>query len=34
VVKHYKPGVDPNRNGWGFWTVSETGEWLQALRRK
>ena len=33
VVKHYKPDVDPNRNGWGFWTVTETGEWLQALRR-
>lgn len=34
VVKHYKPDVDPNRNGWGFWVVSETGEWLQALRHR
>jgi hypothetical protein len=34
VVKHHNPDVDPNRNGWSFWTVSETGEWLQSLRNK
>jgi hypothetical protein len=33
VISHYKPEVDPNRNGWGFWIVSETGEWLQSVRR-
>lgn len=33
VVSHYKPQVDSNRNGWGFWVVSQTGEWLQSIRK-
>lgn len=32
VVTRLKPGVDPSRNGWVFWTVSETGGALQELR--
>lgn len=33
VVSHYKPEVDPNRNGWTFWTVDDgTGRLIQTLR--
>jgi predicted ATPase len=32
VVRRLNPAVHPNRNGWGFWTVTETGELLQSLR--
>lgn len=35
VVRHYNPGVNDNRNGWGFWQI-ETSDgsrvWLQAIR--
>lgn len=34
VIKHYKPDVDPNRNGWSFWIVSETNASLHTLRRR
>lgn len=33
VVAHYRPSVNPNRNGWSFWTVTSSGELLQTLRR-
>ncbi|MCS0600324.1 hypothetical protein NX794_03630 [Streptomyces sp. LP11] len=32
VLQAANPDVKPNRNGWGFWTVSETGKLLQSLR--
>lgn len=32
VVSRHKPAVDPNRNGWIFWTVTETGGLLQGMR--
>ena len=32
VVKAVNPKVSPNRNGWSFWIVDATGEWLQSLR--
>jgi hypothetical protein len=32
VVKKYRPEVDPNRNGWIFWFVSDTGAPLQSIR--
>ena len=34
VVRSLNPSVNPNRNGWSFWTVSATGELLQSIRRK
>lgn len=33
VVGHYKPAVNPHRNGWAFWALTETGELLQVLRK-
>ncbi|MFE2046536.1 hypothetical protein ACFXAZ_37640 [Streptomyces sp. NPDC059477] len=33
VLQAVNPRVKPNRNGWGFWTVTETGALLQTLRR-
>ncbi|MFF4370399.1 hypothetical protein [Streptomyces sp. NPDC001594] len=33
VLQALKPTVKPNRNGWGFWVVDETGELLQSIRR-
>jgi len=33
VVSLHNRAVNPNRNGWSFWLVSETGERLQTLRR-
>jgi hypothetical protein len=32
VVQHHRPGIDPSRNGWTFWTVTESGRLLQSLR--
>ncbi|MEU6604951.1 hypothetical protein ABZ922_07770 [Streptomyces shenzhenensis] len=33
VVAHYKPDVNPNRNGWSFWVLDDgSGEFLQAIR--
>ncbi|MFE7673642.1 hypothetical protein ACFU5N_15675 [Streptomyces albidoflavus] len=32
VLQALRPDVRPNRNGWSFWTVDETGELLQSLR--
>lgn len=32
VVRRYRPGVDPHRNGWSFWTVSKSGAALQSVR--
>jgi len=32
VVRSFNPGVNPNRNGWNFWTVTETGKPLQSVR--
>lgn len=32
VVQHFKPDTNPNRNGWDFWRVTETGATLQSLR--
>ncbi|MEU6476145.1 hypothetical protein ABZ858_04510 [Streptomyces sp. NPDC047017] len=34
VLKALNNKVKPNRNGWSFWTVNETGQLLQSLRRK
>ena len=34
VVSHYRPGVNPNRNGWSFWTVTSSGDLLQSLRHQ
>ncbi|WP_217206571.1 hypothetical protein [Streptomyces sp. AC550_RSS872] len=33
VLQAVKPHVKPNRNGWSFWTITETGRLLQTLRR-
>lgn len=33
VVRVSNPAVNPNRNGWSFWTITETGDLLQSLRR-
>jgi hypothetical protein len=34
VVAHYKPGVNPSRNGWTFWTLSDgSGRFLRGIRR-
>ncbi|WP_330242381.1 hypothetical protein [Streptomyces sp. NBC_00525] len=32
VLHALRPDVRPNRNGWSFWTVDETGEILQSIR--
>ncbi|MFE0250951.1 DUF262 domain-containing protein [Streptomyces sp. NPDC059010] len=32
AVKALNPHVNPNRNGWSFWTVSATGALLQSIR--
>ncbi|MFF5226949.1 hypothetical protein [Dactylosporangium sp. NPDC000521] len=32
VVAAYNPTVNPNRNGWSFWTRAENGEILQTIR--
>jgi hypothetical protein len=33
VVRCLNPDIRPNRNGWNFWIVNETGATLQSLRR-
>jgi hypothetical protein len=33
LVGALNPAVKPNRSGWSFWWISETGEMLQVLRR-
>ncbi|MER8267958.1 hypothetical protein ABT007_27585 [Streptomyces griseus] len=33
VLQALKPHVKPNRNGWGFWALDDSGELLQTLRR-
>ncbi|MGW5863200.1 GmrSD restriction endonuclease domain-containing protein [Streptomyces sp. NPDC055239] len=32
VVRARNPQVNPNRNGWSFWTVTATGNLLQSIR--
>ncbi|MGW3150486.1 hypothetical protein ACWDG1_38700 [Streptomyces sp. NPDC001177] len=33
VVAHYKPDVNPNRNGWSFWLLDDgSGGLLQTIR--
>lgn len=32
VVQSLNAGVNPNRNGWSFWTVTATGGLLQSIR--
>ena len=34
VVRLRNAAVNPNRNGWSFWTITETGDRLVSLRRK
>lgn len=34
LVGALNPAVKPNRSGWSFWWISETGEMLQVLRRR
>lgn len=33
VLQALSATVKPNRNGWSFWTVTETGKPLQSLRQ-
>lgn len=34
VVRQYKPNINDNRNGWGFWQLDQDGPrtWLQSIR--
>lgn len=32
LVQEMNPRVNPNRNGWSFWTISSSGETLQTIR--
>jgi hypothetical protein len=32
LVQALSPDVNPNRNGWSFWTLSKTGQRLQSIR--
>lgn len=33
LVAHYKPDVNPNRNGWSFWVLDDgSGRLLQSIR--
>lgn len=35
VVQHYKPEIDPNRNGWTFWVLDDgSGARLQSIRHR
>ncbi|WP_242442274.1 hypothetical protein [Streptomyces sp. CB02460] len=34
VLQALKPHVKPNRNGWGFWVLDDSGALLQTLRRR
>jgi hypothetical protein len=34
VISHYKPDVDPNRNGWTFWVIEDgSNRFIQSIRR-
>jgi hypothetical protein len=33
VVQSLNASVDPSRNGWMFWSLRETGEMLETIRR-
>lgn len=33
VVRSQRPDVNPNRNGWTFWTVTDSGQKLQSVRQ-
>lgn len=33
VVREHNPTVNPNRNGWSFWLITESGKLLQTLRK-
>ena len=33
TVASISPDVNPHRNGWSFWVVSDTGQTLQSIRR-
>lgn len=32
IIKHYRPDINPSRNGWSFWTVASDGRLLQSVR--
>lgn len=32
VIKAVKPGVNPSRNGWSFWIISQNDQPLQTIR--
>jgi hypothetical protein len=32
VVQAHNPNVHPNRNGWSFWFIAESGKTLQTIR--
>lgn len=32
VVRAHKPNIHPNRNGWYFWVVTDTGKVLESIR--
>lgn len=34
VVRAINPSVSPNRNGWGFWLVTGTGQALHTIRQR
>lgn len=34
VVQSLNPTVSPSRNGWNFWVITDTGEFLGSLRRQ
>ena len=34
LVETLSPDVNPNRNGWSFWTLSKTGQRLQSIRNE
>jgi hypothetical protein len=34
VVRFHNPDIRPNRNGWVFWTVTDSGQPLESLRRR
>jgi hypothetical protein len=34
VIKHFKPEVNSNRNGWDFWVITATGNSLQTIRNR
>jgi hypothetical protein len=32
IVRALNPKVHPNRNGWTFWTITQTGKTLEAIK--